>query len=473
MSVEDAQRLEPGVEVASSLYFQQTQLYYYDLADIRSDGEHLRLEVRGTTSSGSIALHGKKDSPPTFLDYDLTARDLPKGEFSLTLSKYTHPKLAPGRWFFEVRGKAFRNAFSLSLSISTEGDRSFNQTLDNVAYEIVYENQQRMTPFNDYGPESLVVWPPWSDEFGDARPCKEDTPLPDSLNWYWSSSWEIVGVSVQLPPEISKGVRYEVDKEGWSYATSWSVGNWLTHNTPTSFVRRRIWMIERRVKTREMKQQDMEDAEKRTPEEISNLISDFAVVENEPEPTPGGPTSLSPSSYATTRSLQSLLVPVVQPPMCAEELKARLGLQESVKKALMEDSNRISLSASLSESLTSLRISADATPLSLSSVTPFDTCCKSSVLEQIELRAQQREAEQKRRRDEMRRSREEARRKREQEDAQREKQKMEQEEQMKQKECELESFEATLKRQLEEEQRKLSELQSFVKLARNPQATAS
>jgi len=77
-----------------------------------------------------------------------------------------------------------------------------------------------MTPFNDYGPESLLVWPPWSDEFGDARynkvnvlplaliltrlsfqrPCKEDTPLPDSLNWYWSSSWEIVGVSTQLPP---------------------------------------------------------------------------------------------------------------------------------------------------------------------------------------------------------------------------------------------------------------------------------
>jgi len=57
--------------------------------------------------------------------------------------------------------------------------------------------------------------------------------------------------------EMSKGVRYEVDKEGWSYATSWSVGNWVTHNTPTSFVRRRIWIIERRVKTREMKQKDM------------------------------------------------------------------------------------------------------------------------------------------------------------------------------------------------------------------------
>jgi len=143
MSVEDAQKLVPGVETASSVYFQQTQLYYFDLADIRSDGEHLRLEIRGKTSSGSIALHGKKDSPPAFLDYDLAARDLPnglsfgllklqrseisphsvmlsitKGEFSLTLSKYTHPKLAPGRWFFEVRGKAFRNAFSFSLAIS-------------------------------------------------------------------------------------------------------------------------------------------------------------------------------------------------------------------------------------------------------------------------------------------------------------------------------------------------------------------
>jgi len=63
----------------------------------------------------------------------------------------------------------------------------------------------------------------------------------------------------------------------------------------------------------------------------------------------------------------------------------------------MEDSNRISLSASLSESLTCLRTSADLTPLP-TTVTPFDTGCKSSVLEQIELRTQQREADQKRRR---------------------------------------------------------------------------
>eukprot|EP01102_Stenamoeba_stenopodia_P016722 TRINITY_DN5871_c0_g1_i1.p1 TRINITY_DN5871_c0_g1~~TRINITY_DN5871_c0_g1_i1.p1 ORF type:complete len:457 (+),score=98.07 TRINITY_DN5871_c0_g1_i1:301-1671(+) len=456
MSVEDALRLEPGVETPSSLYFQQTQLYFYDLPDIRSNGEFLRLEIRGKLSSGSISLHGKKDSPPTFLDYDLTERDLPGGEFALTLSKYTQPKLAPGRWFFEIRSKAFKSSCSFVLTLSTEGDRSFNQTLDNVAYEIVYENQQRLTPFSEYGPESLIVWPPWSDEFGDARPCKEDTPLPDSLNWYWSSPWQIVGVSVQLPQEISKGVRYEVDKEGWTYATSWGLGNWVTYNTPTSFVRRRIWLIERRVKTREMKQKDMEDEEKRTPEAISNLISDFAVVDNEPEPQTTRNVTSTPNPslpYVTPQSLQSLLVPVVQPPMCAEELKARLGLQESVKKALLEDTNRPSLASSLSESLTSLRLSAETTQFPATLVTPFDTGCKSSVLEQIELRAQQREEEQRRRRDEMKKSREEARKKREVENALREKQKCELEERMKQQENELESFEAQLKRQLEEEQK--------------------
>jgi hypothetical protein len=212
------QKLLCDVEIRSGLFYQQSLVCYFDVSD--PEGAHLEVNVR---TSASIKMVLKKDFEPGLFDYDATARELEGGEYIITLSRLTKPRLCVGRYYIEITGKAFmkRSNFSIlvtfevrtnllfsssfflfSLSsyliffllpspcFKTETDRLLKKTYDEVVVEEVYENQQRVSPFNTFSFEGLTNWPPWSDLKGDPRPCKEDTPLPD-FNWFWASDWKI------------------------------------------------------------------------------------------------------------------------------------------------------------------------------------------------------------------------------------------------------------------------------------------
>lgn len=251
--------LTAGKTVKGAVFYRTNQFFFIDIAN-SPDFADLSVVLR-ISANADIGVHGKYGSPPTVLSWDISEVPVGDGKWTLTLNRYSVPRLSPGRWYFAVLGKALLQTSDYAIKFDAESVKANRHSdFGDRVEETVYENQRRMTPFTAFGRDPSC--PLWSTLGGVACPAKEDMPLPDS-NWYWESPWQA---------EMEGA-----DAEGWQYSRTWTAG-WRSDANATCFVRRRTWKRTRKLKTKEIRQ--IEEASKEDVAlELEDLVDEFESLE--------------------------------------------------------------------------------------------------------------------------------------------------------------------------------------------------